>query len=628
MLTALPVPPHRIAMALLIALLSACASGPSPEPAPPGTGDLPASAAAYLEQAARGADGQSREQILLAAGESALDDRNEEAAAELLEMLREHLEDTEPATSLRLRTLLLEADLLLHRGNAAAALRTLNTLSAPRWQAESEFLYQQWLEQRISTLLELDQHLAAVRDHISLQTILPEEQRQANRNRIWEILTAVPATQLENTGPLADSYELRGWLELLTMTRSRPDNIEDQIAIIEQWRNRWNQHSAADVLPDALAYLVDLWENRPSRLALLLPLQQPAGNAVTQGFMSAYYHALGQGQDVPEVRLYDTSDTGSISAQYRQAVEDGADLVIGPLDKEAVRSLQSRGSLPVPTLALNYTDNNLISPEGLYQFGLAPEDDIRQLTRTAWHNSHRLAAALTPAGGDYQRIRELFGEQWQSLGGEVITSSTFTGSDSYSTVLRRLLAIEDSQTRADRVTALLPREEVSFIPRRRQDIDYLFLLASPEQGRQIAPTLDFFYAGDVPIYAMPAIHDGGADPGRNRDLNGILFTELPWLLETDGPLKEQLAATWSTGSGAVQRLRALGIDSYRLYARLGQLVNYPETRMQGATGTLALRSNGAIERIVPVARFSNGTAEPLPPASFDESLVLHLSPGR
>lgn len=628
MLTVLPVPSHRIAMALLIALLTACAGTPSPEPASSAPGDVPDNAAEYLEQAARETGGQSRERALLAAGEAALDDRNEEAAAELLAMLRESLDSTEPATDLRLRTLLLEAELLLFTGDAAAALRTLNTLAAPRWQAESETLYRQWLNQRISVLLELDQHLAAVRDHIALQAVLPEEQQQANRNRIWEILTAVPAARLQNAGSGADSYELRGWLELLTMTRSRPDNIEDQIAIIEQWRNRWNQHPAADVLPDALAYLVDLWENRPSRLALLLPLQQPAGNAVAQGFMSAYYHALGQGQDVPEVRLYDTSDSETIPAQYRQAVEEGADLVIGPLDKEAVRSLQRRESLPVPTLALNYTDNNLISPEGLYQFGLAPEDDIRQLTRTAWQNNHRLAAALTPAGSDYQRIRELFGQQWQSLGGEVINSSSFTGSDTYSAVLRQLLAIDDSQARADRVTAILPREEVSFIPRRRQDIDYLFLLASPEQGRQIAPTLDFFYAGDVPIYAMPSIHDGGADPGRNRDLNGILFTEVPWLLESGGALKQELDATWSSVSGAAQRLRALGIDSYRLYARLGQLVNYPETRMQGATGTLALRSNGAIERIVPVARFTNGMAERLPPASPDEPLALLRNPGR
>ncbi|MEX1196655.1 MAG: penicillin-binding protein activator [Pseudohongiellaceae bacterium] len=629
MFTAIPVPLLRTALALLLVLLAACASSPPLEPDQTETGELPDNAAEYLDRAARQMDGQPREQILLAAGESALEEGNPEAATELLTMLRESMDDMDPESTLYLRSLLLEGDVLSQAGEPAAALRTLNTLPAPRWQAASETLYRQWLEQRIRTLLELDQHLAAVRDHIALGTVLPEEQRQASRNRIWEILTAIPAARLENTTPGADSYELRGWLELLTMTRSRPDNIEDQISIIEQWRNRWNQHSAADVLPDALAYLVELWESRPTRLALLLPLQQRVGEAVLQGFMSAYYHALEQELDVPGVRIYDTSERSRVLTQYRQAVEDGAQLVIGPLDKEAVRALQRRStSLPVPTLALNYTDNDLISPENLYQFGLAPEDDIRQLTRTARLNHHQLAAALTPAGGEYERIRELFEQRWQELGGEVINSSLYTGSDSYSTVLEQLLNVDSSQERADRVTALLPREEVSFIPRRRQDIDYLFLLASPEQGRQIAPTLDFFYAGDVPVHAMPSIHDGGADPGRNRDLDGILFTELPWLLEGGGALKQQLDATWPSASGAVQRLRALGIDSYRLHTRLGQLLNYPDTRMQGVTGTLALRGDGAIERIVPIARFSNGIATRLAPVSPDEALSPLRNAGR
>jgi outer membrane PBP1 activator LpoA protein len=153
-------------------------------------------------------------------------------------------------------------------------------------------------------------------------------------------------------------------------------------------------------------------------------------------------------------------------------------------------------------------------------------------------------------------------------------------------------------------------------------------MASPEQGRQIAPTLDFFYAGDVPIYAMPAIHDGGTEAGRNRDLQGILFTDLPWLLEGDGELKSRLDTTWPSASGAVQRLRALGVDSFRLYTRLGQLVNYPDIRMQGVTGTLALQANGAIQRIVPVARFSNGGAELLAPVSTETPLASYGAPGR
>lgn len=602
-------------ISVLILLLAACTStAPGPSETDPDTG--PADAATYLEQAARDSEDGSRQELLLSAGESALEDGNLETAAELQELLREEAGDPAPGddSPLRLRRLLLEASLQQADNEPADALRTLNSLPAPRWQATSTELYRQWLQQRISTLLDTGQRLAAIRDLLALHEVLPEEQQQANRNRIWGILTATPDAQLGDNGSQTSSYELRGWLELLGMMRSSPENIEDRITAIRQWRNRWNRHPAADTLPDALAYLIELWENRPSRLALLLPLQQAAGNAVAEGFMGAYYQALEQNQDVPVIRVYDTSNARRIPAIYRQAVEDGAELIIGPLDKEAVRNMQNRRSMPVSTLALNYTDSDFINPEGLYQFGLAPEDDIRQLTRTARRNGHRHAAVLTPEGEEYQRIRQFFERQWQSLDGEVIDTSSFTGSDSYSEVLRQLLAIDESESRFEQLATILPRQEIAFIPRRRQDIDFLFLLATPEQGRQIAPTLDFFYAGDVPIYAMPSIHDGGSEPGRNRDLNGILFTELPWLLQDqDSELKQRVDAAWSSASAPAQRLRALGIDSYRLYTRLGQLISYPDTRMQGVTGTLALRDDGTIQRILPVARFSSGIAERLSP---------------
>ncbi len=560
----------------------------------------------YLEDAQ---DAEDDADLLLDAAEAALADGNTDIAGELAARLTRQIRDSQwqDASPDHLRYLLLQAALQQAEGQYRDALRTLNTFPAPRWQASSEALYQRWLEQRIATLLDTGQRLAAVHDHIELGELLPADLQQANRNRIWDILGSTPDGTTSRARSV-DSYEMRGWLELLDMIRSRPDNIEDQISIIEQWRNRWNRHSAADALPDALAHLLDVWESRPTRLALLLPVQQAAGDAVIQGFMSAYYHALAREQDVPTVRIYDTSSPGTTQALYRQAVEDGAELVIGPLDKEAVRDLQNRRTMPVPTLALNYTDNGQINPDGLYQFGLAPEDDIRQLTRAARLEGHRLAASLTPGGEEYRRIRELFGQQWRELDGQVLAERSFPDGGGYPDLLRDMLAVDQSEARFDRLAAMLPREDIAFIPRRRQDIDMLFLLASPAQGRQVAPTLDFFYAGDVPVFAMPSIHDGSTEASRNRDLDGIRFPELPWLLDQESELKDQVNETWPTSSGAVQRLRALGVDSFRLYTRLGQLINYPDTRMQGATGTLALTGSGAIQREMPMAQFVNGRA--------------------
>ena len=141
----------------------------------------------------------------------------------------------------------------------------------------------------------------------------------------------------------------------------------------------------------------------------------------------------------------------------------------------------------------------------------------------------------------------------------------------------------------------------------------MFLLATPVEGRQIKPALGFHFAGDVEVFAMPAIYDG-AGAGTNRDLNGIVFIDAPWLLTTD-PLKQPLAEAFAAGPGPVERLRAMGVDSYRLHTRLAQLDNFPGISIQGATGVLTMRDDGSIKRELVAARFDETSIVLLTPAN-------------
>ena len=120
-----------------------------------------------------------------------------------------------------------------------------------------------------------------------------------------------------------------------------------------------------------------------------------AGEAVRDGFFAAYYEALSAGRHTPEVRQYDSS--GDAIAAYQQAIADGADLVIGPIDKEKVTEISLMPSLEVPVLSLNYPDTPPAEPlKGFYQFGLAVEDEARQVARQAFLEGHRQAMVIIP----------------------------------------------------------------------------------------------------------------------------------------------------------------------------------------------------------------------------------------
>ena len=427
-------------------------------------------------------------------------------------------------------------------------------------------------------------------------------------NTIWDTLIHLDEESLSVLASSANSYESRGWIELAEVVRSNQSSIKAQLDAIKQWRRVWIRHSASTSPPQALDDLQRVWDERPRHIALILPLQEIAGKAIQEGFFSAYYQALAISREVPRISIYDSSDVRIISPIYDAAVASGADLIIGPLSKDLVNQLQQLPELPVPTLALNYTDDMQLRQTELYQFGLAPEDEIAQAITLAWDAGHRNAAVITPRSDSYLRLQSIFSELWLAKGGNLVARANYSGDGDYVDVIKRVMTIDSSEARRDRLLDLLPRNTLEFTPRRRRDLDFIFLIANPRQGRQLKPTLAFYFAGDIPVYSMPSIYDGQENESENRDLDGIIFTVAPWVLDSSNPLKSEMSASLRQVQGALQRFRAMGIDCFRLYPRLGQLAAHQIESFQGATGVLTLSPNQQIHRTLEVARFVNGIA--------------------
>jgi outer membrane PBP1 activator LpoA protein len=427
-------------------------------------------------------------------------------------------------------------------------------------------------------------------------------------NSIWQTLNQLDEDALSEYAGSANSYESRGWIELTEVVRSSQSSIRQQLDSISQWRRVWTQHSASTKLPESLIDLQRVWDERPKHIALILPLQEVAGKAIQDGFFSAYYQALSISREVPRISIFDSTGINTIFPIYDEAVASGADLIIGPLHKELVNQLQQLPELPIPTLALNYADDIQLQQRKLYQFGLAPEDEIAQAIDLAWDAGHRNAAIITPQAENYLRFQSVFADLWSAKGGELVSQASFSGDSDYVDVIKRLMAVDSSEARRDRLVALLPRNNVEFTPRRRTDLDFIFLIANPRQGRQIKPTLAFYFAGNVPVYSMPSIYDGQENESENRDLDGIIFTEAPWVLDSSGPLKTKVSANLRLTQGASQRLRAMGIDSFRLYPRLRQLADGKIESLAGATGVLSLSSSQRVHRALDVAVFIDGIA--------------------
>ena len=169
------------------------------------------------------------------------------------------------------------------------------------------------------------------------------------------------------------------------------------------------------------------------------------------------------------------------------------------------------------------------------------------------------------------------------------------------------MGIDQSQKRADHIKGLLT-EKVEFQPRRRQDVDVIFMAAPPDQARQLKPLFDFYYAEDVPVYATSSIYSGHPNAKRDRDLNGVIFCDMPWLLspERSKEVRTLLNQNAPNQSDQYNRLFAMGVDAFELTQWLSYMESNHEAHVSGATGNLYLTRGNLVERKLTWAKISDG----------------------
>lgn len=461
-------------------------------------------------------------------------------------------------------------------------------------------------------LYDMGFYASSVEERVKLGNVLPPGQTESAENDalIWQTLMQIPLAQLQKLAEQPKERELHGWYELAILSKNNQTNLEEQLAQLDQWLSAWPDHPASLSLPADLQLLRQLVENLPTKIALLLPFSgrlASAGQAIRDGFLAAMYEHSSSSQTVPELRFYDT-ERSDINTLYDQAVSEGAQLIIGPLSKGKILEITLRPTMPVPTLALNTIDNPKASVGNLYQFGLGVEDEARLAARQAWRDGHRRALIIAPNNAWGDRSVQAFALQWQVLGGELSSDYRFEDTNDYVKVINRALQLDQSNQRAQQIRSIVGK--VEFEPRRRDDIDVIFLAAQAQQARQIKPTLAFNFAGSIPVYGTSQVYSGRPNKKLDQDMNGIKFSTLPWTFNDSLAEKKAIRSNTENSAG-LQPLYALGVDCFYLYPRLKQLEQVAAAQYYGQTGTLKLNEQRQIIRQQVWAEFKNGRAQPL-----------------
>ncbi|MEX1033504.1 MAG: penicillin-binding protein activator [Cellvibrionaceae bacterium] len=471
-------------------------------------------------------------------------------------------------------------------------------------------------ERRAELFALLGESINSVIERVALGPLLfGEEDHIANQDAIWQALMAIPEPELQRLSREVDASSriLQGWYELAILSKNNESDIDRQQSMIDNWLAGRPEHPASIHLPSDLQLLKQLVAEQPRQVALLLPLNgdyERAGKAVRDGFLAAYYDAKIRGIRTPEIRIFDTNQD-DFNTVYNLAVQDGAETIIGPLRPEDLDQLHLHPNLPVPTLALNYAANPFGLPDQLYQFSFEVEDEARQVATRAWLEGHRHALVLVPQTRRGERNALAFRDTWEELGGTIVNQSYYADQQDYSEVVESALLADQSKERVRTLRGLLGSDIKFEGARRRQDVDFIFLVADPSAAQLLKPTLAFHYAGNIPVYSTSGVFSSNPGNHTSRDLNGIRFITLPWYFANTSEVKRAIDQNAAPDSSYV-RLYAMGVDAYRLYPRLKQLDQVEGTRFYGQTGILELRHERKLEREQIWAEIVNGEAIPLP----------------
>lgn len=450
-------------------------------------------------------------------------------------------------------------------------------------------------------------YLASARELIYIDNLLPMNERQANHEKIFSTLLQLSDSTLHRQAEQSITSDIRGWLSLAAMTKRYQHDPLRQLNALNDWQKVWPNHPAAVMVPRSLQLLSKIVEEQPKNIALLLPLTGELGKygrAVRDGFIAAHY------EHSPDTRLhiFDTTE-GDVLEALSKAQAAGAELIVGPLDRGRVSRL-ARTVLGIPVIALNRTLEGEINPN-LYQFGLAPEDESIQVAEQIFREGRLKGLVIAPDNEWGQRNFDAFSYQFTSLGGVIVDSARFKEQRDYSDLVKSLLNVDSSEERAANLRRITG-ERFQFTPRRRQDIDFVFLLSNPTQARGINPTLAFFYAEDIPVYATSHVHVSTDSRIDIIDMNGIRFCDIPWKLIDNDEIQQTIQETWNDSAAQLAPFYALGLDVHRLYPRLQQLKEYEHEKVFGSTGILTLSDENVVRRTLMWAQFKDGEVESVP----------------
>ena len=466
----------------------------------------------------------------------------------------------------------IRADLLLRNGNASAALLALG--QAP--DSRDDYLGYRYYATLARIQMQADNMRTALDTMLQLdRTIRTDTWRLANQRAIIELLSGLQISERQQL-MMDNDPVVSGWA-ILADILNHSASLPDRNSRLAAWKTSFPSHPALRQL-----YEADMTGAAGSvgNIAVLLPISgvyAKAATAIRQGIEMT--HSMLPPERQPSLTYIDSTDISSALSQAQNA-----DVILGPLTKEAVESVISGGSSGKTMITLNQASD--YSPGGILQFGLSTSAEGAMIADKAWQDGLRSAAIIYPNAGWGTRYFDGFRERWESLGGYIAGSISYDQNEKdFSALMKSLM---------------------------QNGGDFVFIVAKPVTARQIRQQVGFFGSAGTPVYAASTAYDRRLYGVKDRDFNNVKIPVLRWTVPGQSvpgvPDWESFKATGNFDP-ALAKFYALGIDA--LLVAINNEALSDGGSVTGATGDLRVSVNGIIQPVMLWLYYQDGIPVPL-----------------
>ena len=582
--------PRLLTPIALAITLAACSSSPQAPISVDITLDPSQSTQNYMMQA-DSSQGSLQNDWLIMALKAAIQSGSTDQATLLIKRLaKQQLSEIQQA-----EWQLSRAQLLFNNDQPEEAYKQLNFQAW--WKLPSE-QWKDYYSLRSDILEVMSQYFSACRELVLLSDYVETTEQELIANRIWQNLSAYSQYEITELETNKNEEVLDGWLQLAIYMKTLNSNVPQLKNTLEHWLEENSNHPAALYTPIEISDILKLDISKPTSTALLLPLTGKFGKQaqlVRDGFIFAMMNDAEREQDAT-LTVLDTN-TQSAEAIKAKLIEDNVDFIVGPLIKGNITKLQQAQAGKVdaiPALALNIP-NEIVDGTNMCYLALSPEQEVAQAAKHLFTQGYKYPLILAPKGRLGDRVKEAFEQEWQKYSSNEVAMSSFADKRQLQRNINQVFGLQESQQRIAQMDALL-NLQIETEPRSRRDIDSVYIVAKNSELTLIKPFIEVAINPDAKQPALFSNSRSNSGDKQYEDLTGVIYSDIPLLIEEQSAVNNQLNELWPNNSHAKKRLQALGTDAYSLMEALPQMKVIDGYSISGETGVLTIDNQCIIQR--------------------------------